>query len=448
MKERSISERLAEFIDDLRYEDIPKDIRELAKLRFLDALSCAISGRDLPHCRVALQIAKRTSGDSTLIGHKEKAAMFDAIMANSVMIHSIVQDDILSGLVHPGSTVVSTALGVGEQESASGEEVLTAAVIGYELIGRIMRATGRFTVSSFRPSPIFTTFGAAATAGKLMRLKRQELANAIGYASSLAPGTTNEVWWSGTMEAMFQAGMSARVGLLCAILAESGATASSQALEGKDGFFRCWGGGTEKAEQALDTLGKDFVLSRMRIKAFPVCGANQRPIQMAEPLAQYKLKANEIKKIVERVSIGATNYAGLDYKGPFKTQFQALMSMQFCVAATVLGRPVNSPTFFTKNFNDPEVEELAKIVELIEEEGRSMPCIEVHTKDGSIYTTDEEVPYRSKYIPTRENMTDKFRVLCADFFGEKDTDQLIDLIMDMDKLDDINELMKRISARA
>jgi 2-methylcitrate dehydratase PrpD len=437
MKERTVSERLAEFIDDLSY-----------KLRFLDALSCAISGRDLPHCRVALQVAKRTSGDSTLIGHKEKVALFDALLANSVMIHSIVQDDILSGLVHPGSAVVSTALGVGEQERASGEEVLTAAVIGYELVGRIMRATGRFTVSSFRPSPVFTTFGAAATAGKLMKLKKQALANAIGYASSLAPGTTNEVWWSGTMEAMFQAGMSARVGLLSATLAESGATASSQALEGKDGFFRCWGDGSEKTEQALDNLGKDFVLSRMRIKAYPVCGANQRPIQMAEPLAVHKLKANEIKKIIERVALGATNYAGLDFKGPFKTQFQALMSMQFCVAATVLGRPVNSPTFFAKNFNDPEVEELAKIVELVEEEGRSMPCIEVHTVDGNIYTTNEEVPDRSKYIPTRKNMTDKFRVLCTDFLGDKDTDQIIDLIMDMDKLDNIKELMDRISACA
>ncbi|MDY6853977.1 MAG: MmgE/PrpD family protein [Thermodesulfobacteriota bacterium] len=448
MKEMSISERLADFIDDLSYKDLTKDIRELVKLRFLDALSCAISGRDLSHSMVALQIAKRTSGDSTLIGHKEKTDLFDAIMANTVMIHSIVQDDILSGLVHPGSTVVSTALGVGEQEGSSGEEVLTAAIIGYELIGRIMRANGRFAVSSFRPSPIFTTFGAAATAGKLMRLKKQELASAIGYASSLAPGTTNEVWWSGTMEAMFQAGMSARVGLLCAIFAQSGATASSQALEGKDGFFRCWGGEQAKAEQALDNLGKDFVISRIRIKAFPVCGANQRPIQMAEPLAQHKLKANEIKKIVERIPLGATNYAGLDYKGPFKTQFQALISMQFCVAATVLGRPVNSPTFFAKNFNDPEVEELAKIVELIEEEGRSMPCIEVHTVDGYIYTTDEEIPDKNKYIPTRENMTDKFRVLCTDFFGDKDTDQLIDLIMDMDKLDDIKELMDRISAHA
>jgi len=44
-------------------------------------------------------------------------------------------------------------------------------------------------------------------------------------------------------------------------------------------------------------------------------------------------------------------------------------------------------------------------------------------------------------------MTDKFRVLCTDFFGDKDTDQVIDLIMDMDKLDDIKELMDRISAR-
>ncbi|MDY7032622.1 MAG: MmgE/PrpD family protein, partial [Thermodesulfobacteriota bacterium] len=337
MKQRTVSEKLAEFINKINYQDLSQEVRELIKLRFLDAISCAIAGRDLPHSKVAFQIAKANPGDSTLIGHKTKTELLDAVLVNGVMIHGIVQDDILSGLVHPGSTVISSALGVGEEQGSSGEEVLTASVLGYELVGRVMRGTGRFSVASFRPSPILTTFGAASTAGKLMRLNEEQLVNAIGYASSLTPGTPNEVWWSGTMEAVFQAGMSARVGVLSAILAKAGATASPQALEGRDGFFKCWGGSTEKMEQAIENLGQEYVISRMRIKAFPVCGANQRPIQIAEPLAKHKLKPDDIKKIVERVGKGATAYAGLDFEGPFETQFQALMSMQFCAAAAVLG---------------------------------------------------------------------------------------------------------------
>jgi len=440
MKEKTVSEKLAEFIHDLTYRDLPQEVRELAKLRILDTLSCAVAGRDLPHCKVATEVAKKSTGGSTLIGHREKVALLDAVLANGVMIHSIVQDDILSGLVHPGSTVVPSAIGVGEEKGASGEEVLTATVLGYELVGRIMRGTGRFSVSSFRPSPILTTFGATASAGKLMGLDEEQLVNAIGYAASLTPGTPNEVWWSGTMEGMFQAGASARVGILSAILAEKGATAAPQALEGKDGFFRCWGGGTATMEKAVENLGKDFVISRMRIKVFPVCGANQRPIQIAEPLARHKLKVDDITKIVERVGIGATKYAGLDFMGPYDTQFQALMSMQFCTAAAVLGKPVSSAMFFAKHFNDPDVEDLAKKVELVEEEGRSLPKIEVHCVDGKVYATAEELPDRDKYVPTKKKMVAKFRTLCTDFFGEGGINQIIDLIMDLDKVADIRKL--------
>lgn len=445
MREKTVSEKLAEFIHNLAYHDLPQEVRELAKLRIMDALSCAIGGHNLPHCKIATQIAKNNVGNSTLIGYRGKVALSDAVLANGVMIHSIVQDDILSGLVHPGSTVVSTAIGVGEEKGASGEEVLTATVLGYELVGRIMRGTGRFSISSFRPSPILTTFGATATAGKLMRLNEEQLVSAIGYAASLTPGTPNEVWWSGTMEGMFQAGASTRVGILSAILAEAGATASPHALEGKDGFFRCWGEDTAKIEKATESLGQEFVISRIRIKAFPVCGANQRPVQIAEPLAKHELKVNDITKIVERVGVGATKYAGLDFAGPFKTQFQALMSMQFCAAAAVLGKPVTSAAFFAKHFDDPEVEELARKVELVEEEGRSLPGIEIHTVDGNVYTTGEEASDRNKYIPTKENMADKFRILCTDFFGEKKTNQLIDLVMNLDKIDDIRKLTAKLS---
>ena len=444
MDQMTVSERLAEFTHNIKYPDLPREVTELAKLRFLDALGCAIAGRDLPHSNIASKIAAANAGDCTIIGHNMKAALHDAVFANGVMIHSIVQDDILSGLVHPGSTVVSSALGVGEKRGASGEVVLTATVLGYELVGRIMKATGSFANSSFRPSPILTTFGAVAVAGKLMGLSKEQLTSAIGHASSLTPGTPNEVWWSGTMEAMFHAGMSARVGLFSAELAQAGATASPLALEGKDGFFRCWGGSSVKVEKALENLGQDYVISRMRVKAFPVCGANQRPIQITEHMAEHGLKAGDIKKIVEKVGKGATTYAGLNYQGPFKTQFQALMSMQFCAAATVLGRPVESARFFAEQFSDNEVEDLAKKVELVEEEGRSMPSIEVHTVDGKIYTTTDERPDRSKYIPTKENMEVKFRTHCTDFFGDEGTDQIIDLILNMEKLDNMRDLTDAI----
>ncbi|MDY7032270.1 MAG: hypothetical protein SVY10_10260, partial [Thermodesulfobacteriota bacterium] len=103
--------------------------------------------------------------------------------------------------------------------------------------------------------------------------------------------------------------------------------------------------------------------------------------------------------------------------------------------------------FFAEHFNDPEVQDVVKKVKLVEEEGRSMPSIEVHTIDGNIYTTGEEKPDRSKYIPTKENMEKKFRDLCTDSFGEKGTNHIIDLIMKMEQLENIRELTTAIKVR-
>ncbi len=66
------------------------------------------------------------------------------------------------------------------------------------------------------------------------------------------------------------------------------------------------------------------------------------------------------------------------------------MSLQFCAAASIPGRPVTSFRFYVEHYDDIEVAELAKKVELVCEEGRSMPRFEVYTQDGKVYVSEEE----------------------------------------------------------
>ena len=67
-EKESIAKTLARFVHDLTYDDLPERVRELAKTRILDALSAAYAGRDLPHSRTAMGIAKKSPGDSTIFG--------------------------------------------------------------------------------------------------------------------------------------------------------------------------------------------------------------------------------------------------------------------------------------------------------------------------------------------------------------------------------------------
>jgi 2-methylcitrate dehydratase PrpD len=364
-------------------------------------------------------------------------------MANSVLAHSILQEDTaFSG--HPGTMMIPVAFAVGEQEKASGKEVLVAIVAGYEMMGRISRGVFPMAMDAFRPGPIMGTFGAGATAGKLMKLDVGKLTHALGYAALLTPGLPNEGWWGGTMDPMFESGVCARTGVLSATLARGGATAAPRVLEGRHGFLRCWAGTTEKADLITEGLGRSFVMADVVVKPYPACGINQFPIQAALPLAKLGLRAKDISRIVEKTRPGGTSYAGSDFAGPFNSQFQAQMSMQFCAAAAILGRPVNSVSFYAERYGDPEVADLAKKVELVCEEGRTKPRLEVYTHDGRVFAGEEQIVDEGPRTPCQERMEQKFRTLASDFLGEERVNQIINLVMTLEKVADFQELTAKL----
>ena len=424
---------LGKFVHDLKYEDLPEAIQELAKTRILDALSAAYAGRNLPHSQTALRIVKKSPGKSTLMGSKVKVGLLDAVMANSVMAHSILQED-TAFMGHPGTMMIPVALGVGEQEKASGRETIVAIILGYELMGRISEGIFPLPMTAFRPGPIVGTFGTAATAGRLMKLDIEKFSHGLGYAANLTPAVPNECWWGGAMDPMFESGVCARTGVLSATLARGGATSAPYVLEGKHGYLRCWAGSTEKASLITEGLGKNFVISETIVKPYPACGINQFPIQAALPLAKIGLKAKDISKIVEKTRPGGTSYAGSDCPGPFTSQFKAQMSMQFCASATILGRPVNSVSFFAEHFDDPEVAELAKKVELVCEDGRAKPRLELYTCDGRVFVGEEEKVDEGPRTPSREKMEEKFKTLASEFLGKKKTNEIAEMVMNLENL--------------
>ncbi len=445
IEKAGMTKTLATFVHGLEYESLPETVRELAKGRILDALSSAYCGHNLKHSQTAIEIAKNSPGSSTIFGLEPKVALPEAIMANAVLAHSTLQEDSFAPAAgHPSTIMVPTALGVGEQERASGKETLVAIVLGYELMGRLGKSARPLAISSFRSGPILGTFGAAATAGRLMKLDVEKLTHTLGYAASLTPGIPNECWWGGNMDSMFEAGVCARTGLLSATLAKGGATAAPYVLEGKDGFFRCWAGTIDRASALTEGLGKTFVMLETRLKPYPACRVNQLPIQTARPLARLGLRAEDIARVIEKTWPGETSLAGSDFAGPFASQFQAQMSMQFCVAAAILGRPVDSVSFYTGHYDDPEVGKLARKVELVCETGRTKYRIEVYALDGRTFVAEEETVNYEPLTPSLEKMEKKFIALASAFLGKKRVQQIIDLVRNLDKTDDIRELMVKL----
>jgi 2-methylcitrate dehydratase PrpD len=177
---------------------------------------------------------------------------------------------------------------------------------------------------------------------------------------------------------------------------------------------------------------------------YPVCGLEQRPIDLALTLIkQHRIQSKEIAKIVERMPEDELAYPGTNYTGPFTSRFQATMSAQFCIAAAFSGKPVMSYSFYDQGYDDPEVSELVKKTELIGEKGRDKIRVEVMLHDGKQYSIEgggDEI-----LTPDVDRTRVKFEGLAYDFLGKKKGDRVIDMILNLDKLKTIKELTRHLS---
>ena len=441
MNSHSIGRQLAKFVYGLSFQDLPNEVVGRAKNLILDALAIAIAGHGLPYAPIALKIVKGNKGSATVFTYGLRAPAMDAAFVNALLINSIGQDDTLY-MFHPGTVVIPAALATSEEEGRSGAEVITAIVAGYDVMGRLFLGAPHI-VPRFRGVSVFGPFGAAAASGKLLELNEDQLTNAFGYAANLSSGFA-ECWIAGTMEGKFHMGIASRNGIMAAFLAKEGATAAENSLEGKSGFYQAFAGTAPDLNTLTTELGKKFLIMEAKCKAYPVCGLQQVPVDLALTLAkQHGIQGKDIAKVVEIMSESEFFYPGTNYSGPFTTRFQAIMSAQFCAAAAFSGKPVASYSFYDKGYDDPEIAELAKKVELIGEKGRERVRIEVTLQDGRKYSI--EGGEADPLVPTTEKTRIKFENLAYDFLGKKKADRIIDIILNLEKVDNVQELTRRLS---
>ncbi len=150
-----VTDYVARFIVNTRYEDIPSEVIELARKSILDGLGLALCGSAAKTGEIARQyieslgFAKGSAGLATVIGSSMKAPVRFAAFANAVGIHAddfddtqlAVGEDRDSGLLtHPTAPVLPAALAVAETRSLSGRDLLLAYNIGVEVECKIAEA--------------------------------------------------------------------------------------------------------------------------------------------------------------------------------------------------------------------------------------------------------------------------------------------------------------------
>ncbi len=264
---------LAAYVANLRFEDIPEEVRERAKALTLDFLGSAIRARRDAESTASLfktleALALDNKGESTVFGDTRTWTPAIAALLNGALGHSLDFDDThADSSLHPSAPVVPAAFAVGELVGASGREVLTAIVAGYEVccrLGNALDPTSHYA-RGFHPTATAGTYGAAAAAAKLFGLSKEQIIAAFGVAGSQAAGSL-QFLVNGAWNKRYQVGASAMNGVIAATLARNDFVGATELVEGKHGLLVGYSDNAHP-EKAVADLGKVYETMKIGVKA-------------------------------------------------------------------------------------------------------------------------------------------------------------------------------------
>jgi len=327
------SAELATFAANLQFDQIPEAVRRRCEDLILDTLGSILAGSSARPVRSVADFAQAmgpTDGPSEDLVRRTRTSPFFAAMVNAASAHFVEQDDVHNGAVfHPGAVVIPPALATAQALGASGKDLITACVVGYEVGIRIGEFLGRPHYKIFHTTATAGTIAASAAVGRLLGLNDEQMLNAFGSAGTITGGL-----WEFLRDAadskQLHTGHAASSGLQAAYLAKSGFTGAKRILEGTQGLGVAM---TEDADPArlTDRLGERWTLAETSFKFHASCRHTHPAADaLQKAMREHQLSISDIESVVAHVHQGA-----IDVLGPV-TDPQTVHQSKFSMG-TVLG---------------------------------------------------------------------------------------------------------------
>jgi 2-methylcitrate dehydratase PrpD len=304
-----ITERLVDYALGLKHEEIPPEAVERAKQLFLDFLGDALGGRALAESNNAVVLGARdlaagARGDCTVLGDSALHPPHLAAMLNGAFAHSMDFDDThREAVTHPGTPLFATLMALGEQTGVSGREFLAAAIVGYDVGCKLAMAHGDLAHRrGFHPTATTGIFACTMAGGRLMKLGREELLNAVALNLSQSAGSAQFSDTGGSNKPL-QVGLAAHNAIYSLAFARHGFQGSPRPLEGRFGYFHAFAGPGVDLDKATAGLGKRFEVLHTAVKPYPCCRYNHPIIDgVLDLMEQQGLEPGEVQSIRAHIS--------------------------------------------------------------------------------------------------------------------------------------------------
>ncbi|RDW81556.1 MmgE/PrpD family protein [Aspergillus mulundensis] len=446
------TQNLVNWASALQYTDLPAPVIARTKDFFADTLACAVAGREHIAVQSMLHYAKQmgpTTGKCELIGFPDvKTSPAFAALVNGGAAHVVEQDDLHNrSMMHPATIIYPTALAVSQDVGASGQEFITACVVGYEFACRAGEYLGKAHYEKFHTTATTGILGAAATTAHLLKLRPSQFLSAIGTAGTQAAGLW-QFLLDATHSKQVHTAQACAGGVFSAYTAASGLLGTGDILEGERGMGATLGNLVTTPEAIDRDLGRKWSILESSFKWHASCRHTHPSADaLIALMADEKVHYADIESVTAYTYKAALDVLGLSGEG--KTVHQSKFSMGFVLAVAAKRGSAGLTDFTEEALADTELRELQGRVSMVldEEIDAAFPekwlgRVEVRTKDGRVLSrTVHVVKGDPGWTLTREEIESKALAL-AEYGHVKDMNAFKDAIQRIWRLEEQDKIEK------
>jgi 2-methylcitrate dehydratase PrpD len=332
------AELIAEWIEKVKFEDIPQRVVEKAKYQIMNITAALYSGSRSEGGSSILKTIRdwKIPGRCTIIPTGEKTSLLNAVLANSAFSIAYDFDDYMF-MGHTCHSSVIASLAVAEENGLGGRDVILAQVAANEVEGRI-GASVLLGPHNGQTWAFIHSIGSACATAKLMNLDRSKITNAVAI-SMYNPNYVLFPGFMGSQSKLLTACIPSVNGIIAAQLAANGFTGASDILDGEQGFIHHFS--YIPLEHMLSGFGKSWATDSMSYKKYPGCAYIDSTVDallmvMGQFRTKYgrKMEANDVERITVNSSLFTLGMDGLS-KGYIDAQKINPVCVNFSIPLSV-----------------------------------------------------------------------------------------------------------------
>jgi 2-methylcitrate dehydratase PrpD len=475
--------RLARMVTETRFEDLPESVVAATRRLLLDEIAVAAAAYDTPMARALYRLRGDCGGvgEATLLVDGRKVPTANAAYIHAQLANLLDADETMHNRMHTVSASVMAGLAVAELTKASGRELLTSIATGYEITARVGTSLSQWVPDGkggLRAPELYgwswMTLGAAATAGRLLGLDSTGLARSLGQAfittpvyfdverntsrlrTEDKPGSWHKYQMSGAMSS---------AGIEAARLVSYGWQAQDDILDEGSGFWRSFGSAGADFDVLYSQIGERWRITETSLKPYPFCRFGHGALDlMTDLVTKHDLRAADIARIDLRIPPHSLSKKLASTVHP-KESLGLMISLPSALALIAMGVPPG-PKWFSRDFTDPELREMAErvhyeindswgpyLAEQLEQEGyfgRIPTELVLRTTAGQEHRGYTEYalgdPWSPEFSFTDKQVADKTRGFLDGILPTAKIEQLIEAVLTIEQADDVSAIAAAMTA--